>query len=65
MTVFNPTPGGGTSNGVTFTITAANPVPTLTSLSVPPRPQPVALAFTLTVNGYQLHQRLRGPLERC
>jgi hypothetical protein len=51
VTVTNPTPGGGTSNSVTFTITAAtNPVPTVTSLS----PTGVAAgsgAFTLTVNG--------------
>src|SRR5207253_2564790 len=34
VTVFNPTPGGGSSNALTFTITAAsNPVPTATALS--------------------------------
>jgi YVTN family beta-propeller protein len=33
ITVFNPTPGGGTSSPQTFTINAANPVPTLGSLS--------------------------------
>ncbi len=51
VTVVNPTPGGGTSNSVTFTITAAsNPVPAITTLS----PSTVAAgsaAFTLTVNG--------------
>jgi hypothetical protein len=31
VTVFNPTPGGGASNGMTFQVT--NPVPTLTKLS--------------------------------
>src|SRR5665811_1825285 len=33
VTVFNPTPGGGTSNAQTFTINSQNPVPTTTSLS--------------------------------
>jgi hypothetical protein len=51
VVVTNPTPGGGQSNSVTFTITAAtNPVPTVTSLS----PTGVAAgsgAFTLTMNG--------------
>ena len=50
VTVVNPTPGGGVSNALTFTVTPPNPVPTLTSLS----PNTVAVgspAFTLTVNG--------------
>ncbi len=51
VTVTNPTPGGGQSTSVTFTITAAtNPVPTVTSLS----PNTIAAGsagFTLTVNG--------------
>ncbi len=51
VTVTNPTPGGGVSNSVTFTITAAsNPVPAITTLS----PSTIAAgsaAFTLTVNG--------------
>jgi len=33
ITVFSPTPGGGTSNPVTFTITNQAPVPTVTSIS--------------------------------
>src|SRR5215469_8596428 len=33
ITVFNPTPGGGTSNSLAFTITSTNPVPTLSSIS--------------------------------
>ncbi|MEW5976923.1 MAG: LamG-like jellyroll fold domain-containing protein, partial [Acidobacteriota bacterium] len=48
VTVFNPAPGGGSSNGQTFTIN--NPVPTVTSLN----PSSVASGgtdFTLTVNG--------------
>src|SRR5205085_1777634 len=51
VTVFNPAPGGGTSNAQTFTIsTPSNPVPTTTSLS--PTSAPVGgAALTLTVNG--------------
>lgn len=53
VTVFNPTPGGGTSGGQTFTITAPptnNPVPVLTSTS--PTSWPIGgSAFTLTVLG--------------
>ena len=48
VTVFNPTPGGGTSNAQTFTIN--NPVPTTTSLS-PTSKTAGDAAFTLTVNG--------------
>lgn len=33
LTVFNPTPGGGTSNGVTLTVNFVNPVPVLSSLN--------------------------------
>ena len=50
VTVFNPAPGGGLSNGANFTITPPNPVPVLTSLT----PSSIAVgspAFTLTVNG--------------
>ncbi len=51
ITVVNPTPGGGTSNTLAFTINSQpNPVPTLTSMS----PSAIAAgsaAFTLTVNG--------------
>jgi LmbE family N-acetylglucosaminyl deacetylase len=48
VTVFNPTPGGGTSNAQTFTTN--NPVPTTTSLS-PSSATAGGAAFTLTVNG--------------
>ncbi|MGA8153379.1 MAG: hypothetical protein WB952_20680 [Terriglobales bacterium] len=48
ITVFNPTPGGGTSNAKTFTI--KNPVPTLTTLS-PSHTTAGGKAFTLTLNG--------------
>jgi hypothetical protein len=48
ITVFNPTPGGGTSNPQTFTI--LNPVPTITSLS-PPSATVGGAEFTLTVTG--------------
>ena len=51
VTVFSPTPGGGTSNAQTFTISGTNnPVPTTTSLS-PSSKTAGAAAFTLTVNG--------------
>jgi hypothetical protein len=46
--VSNPTPGGGLSNGVSFSIT--NPAPTVTSIS-PPIKIVGDVAFTLTVNG--------------
>jgi hypothetical protein len=51
VTVFNPTPGGGTSSVQILTIKAAsNPVPTLTSIS--PISAPAGgPAFTLTVTG--------------
>jgi hypothetical protein len=48
VTVFNPAPGGGTSNAVTFAVN--NPVPTLTSL-LPTGTTVNSGAFTLTVNG--------------
>jgi serine protease len=48
VTVFNPTPGGGTSGAATFTI--GNPVPTITMLS-PFWAAPGGPGFTLTVNG--------------
>ncbi|MEW5868602.1 MAG: hypothetical protein AB1894_04950, partial [Chloroflexota bacterium] len=50
VTVFNPTPGGGTSNAVNFTINASNPVPTLSNLN-PSSATAGGAAFTLTVNG--------------
>ncbi len=48
VTVFNATPGGGTSNGQTFT--CDNPAPTATSLS-PTSAEVSGAAFTLTVYG--------------
>ncbi|HVE58178.1 MAG TPA: FG-GAP-like repeat-containing protein [Pyrinomonadaceae bacterium] len=48
VTVFNPTPGGGVSNAVNFTLN--NPVPSISSLSPASQP-PGATAFELTVNG--------------
>jgi hypothetical protein len=50
VTVFNPAPGGGTSNALTFTIADPNPVPTATDLS-PSSAGAGGAAFTLTVNG--------------
>jgi hypothetical protein len=54
VTVFNPAPGGGTSNAQTFTINGTgNPVPTTTNLS-PASAAAGGAAFTLTVNGTDL-----------
>jgi len=52
VTVFNPSPGGGTSAAMTFTMTAApaNPVPRAFSVN-PASTSAGAPAFTLTVNG--------------
>ncbi|NJO13636.1 MAG: hypothetical protein HC872_09430 [Gammaproteobacteria bacterium] len=51
VTVFNPAPGGGTSNAQTFTVNAANnPVPGLTGIS-PASAIAGGAGFTLTVNG--------------
>jgi hypothetical protein len=51
VTVYNPTPGGGTSSSVNFTVNAAdNPVPSITSIS-PSSATAASGAFTLTVNG--------------
>jgi hypothetical protein len=48
ITVFNPTPEGGTSNAQTFTIN--NPLPSLTSIS-PSTATAGGAAFTLTATG--------------
>jgi hypothetical protein len=51
VTVTNPTPGGGTSAAVNFTVSvASNPVPTLTSIS-PTSAAAGGAAFTLTLTG--------------
>ena len=50
VTVFNPAPGGGTSTASSFTISAPNPVPTITTLS-PSNATAGGNAFSLTVNG--------------
>ena len=50
VVVTNPAPGGGTSNSVTFTVTASNPMPAVTSLS-PPSATAGAASQTLTING--------------
>jgi hypothetical protein len=50
VTVFNPTPGGGTSSALTFTINASNPTPTITTL-VPSSAASGSPALTLTVSG--------------
>ncbi len=50
VTVLNPTPGGGTSNTLTFTVIAPNPVPQITTIS-PNTAVEGSPSFTLTVNG--------------
>jgi hypothetical protein len=50
VTVFNPAPGGGSSNAVSFTIVATNPTPTITGLN-PSSATVGSLAFTLAVTG--------------
>ncbi|TLZ26044.1 MAG: hypothetical protein E6K27_09070 [Gammaproteobacteria bacterium] len=50
VVVTNPAPGGGSSNSVTFTVTASNPMPAVTSLS-PPSATAGAAGQTLTING--------------
>jgi hypothetical protein len=49
VTVFNPAPGGGTSNTLTFTVN--NPVPVITSLSPNSLLGPGSNDFTLHVGG--------------
>jgi hypothetical protein len=48
ITVFNPSPGGGTSAALTFTV--LNPVPSISSIS-PATTVVLGPSFTLTVNG--------------
>ena len=48
VTVTNPAPGGGTTSGLTFSVT--NPVPTITSLT-PTSTQTGGAQFTLIVDG--------------
>jgi hypothetical protein len=48
VTVTNPTPGGGTSAGLTFTIN--NPAPAINTIT-PPSVAAQSAGFTLTVNG--------------
>ncbi len=52
VTVFTPTPGGGISNSLNFTVSAVgnNPVPTLTSIS-PASITAGSAGFTLTATG--------------
>jgi CSLREA domain-containing protein len=49
VTVFNPGPGGGLSNEVTFTITSANPKPIVTQIT--PAAGRAGQPVALTVNG--------------
>lgn len=49
VTVFNPTPGGGTSAALNFTVQPLNPMPTISSLA--PSTAAVGTSFTLTITG--------------
>jgi uncharacterized protein (TIGR03437 family) len=49
VTVFNPTPGGGTSNSMTVQVRNINPAPGTISLS--PNTAAVGTAFTMTISG--------------
>ena len=50
VSVFNPTPGGGTSGSLTFTAVVPTPTPSLSSIS-PNTATAGSGTFTLTVNG--------------
>lgn len=50
VTIVNPAPGGGSSNALTFTVNAPNPLPEIVSLA-PNSAVENSAAFTLTVNG--------------
>jgi hypothetical protein len=50
ITIFNPAPGGGTSSALTFTINAANPIPSISAL-VPSAAAAGSPGFTLAVAG--------------
>ncbi len=56
VTVFTPAPGGGTSGGVTFTVT--NPAPTIASMA-PATATAGGAAFVLTVNGSNFNSQSR------
>jgi uncharacterized protein (TIGR03437 family) len=49
VTVFNPSPGGGTSNSLSIAITRPNPQPTLSTLA--PNKAATGTGFGITVNG--------------
>ncbi|MFN0124907.1 MAG: hypothetical protein ACKV2V_30755 [Blastocatellia bacterium] len=50
ITVFNPTPGGGLSNAINFSVTTGNPIPTLTLMTPSLLPSGSG-AFTLIIKG--------------
>ncbi len=50
VVVTNPTPGGGASNSVNFTVNSSNPVPAISGIS-PTSATAGAAAQTLTING--------------
>jgi hypothetical protein len=49
VTVSNPTPGGGPSNSLPFTISVPNPVPTITAIN--PNSTPVNTAIPVSITG--------------
>lgn len=50
VVVINPEPGGGSSNAVTFTVSAPKPIPRTSSIT-PNQAQAGGAAFTITVTG--------------
>lgn len=66
VTVSNPTPGGGSSAAVNFTITSANnPSPTISSLSPPAsQPAPPPSRSPLTARTTSVHPSSAGMVRR-
>jgi hypothetical protein len=52
ISVTNPSPGGGPSNSLPFTISAPNPLPTITSVTPSSIPQGIPTTVTITGTGF-------------
>jgi hypothetical protein len=52
VSVTNPSPGGGPSNSLPFTISAPNPLPTITSVTPSSIPQGIPTTVTITGTGF-------------
>jgi photosystem II stability/assembly factor-like uncharacterized protein len=52
VSVSNPSPGGGPSNSLPFTISAPNPLPTITSVTPSSIPQGMPTTVTITGTGF-------------